>query len=145
MCSSNLQHFLRTRDCVNAESGNRGARQFRVVNSDCLPALRARSAECPHRFIAHVVRLLPTLSTRSHAEEELDLAVNEGSLAIHVEVPLVIAAPVKKLDKHVEIFVAILALLFGGIVAAKGLQRAPVTCLSLRDRLPQPRIRTRCD
>src|SRR5215471_13751790 len=141
MCSPNLQHFLRTGDCVDAESGNSSARQFRVVNRDCFPALEARSAERPHRFITHVARLLPTLSTRSHAEEELDLAVTEVSLAIHVEVPLVIAAPVKKLDKHEEIFVAILALLFG-VVAGKGLQRAAVTCLGLRDRLPQPRIRT---
>src|SRR5580704_10185334 len=140
MRSRNLHLFLRTRERADAESGNRGAREYREVSGDCFPALDARSAECPHEYIA---RLLPRLSTRSHGEEELDLALTEGSLAIDVEVPLVIAAPVKKRDKHVEIFVAILALLFAGSITGKLLQRAAVTCLSLRDRLPQPRVRTR--
>src|SRR5262252_5557417 len=106
MRSWKLHHFLRTRDCVDAQSGNRGAREFRVVSGDCFTALEARSAECPQEF----ARILPRLSVRGHAKEELDVSLAEWCLAIDAEVPLVIAAPVKKRDKDVKILVVILAI-----------------------------------
>ena len=141
MRSWNLHNFLRTGECVDAESGNRGARKFREVSGDCFRTLEVRSAERPQEF----ARILPRFSVRSHAEEKLDVSLAEWCLAIDVEIPLDIAAPVKKRDKDVKILVVILAIFFARRVAGKLLQRASIASLRLRYALPQMRLRARYD
>src|SRR5215469_7440250 len=116
MRSWNLHHFLRTCESVDAESRNCGSGKFRIVRRNRFRTLDCRAAECPYE---RIVRLLPRLSARGHAEEEPNVLVTQRCLAVHVKVPLVVAVVMQKRDHDVEVLVAILALLLARRVARK--------------------------